>query len=210
MKSQLINAVWFALVMGGGCVVAPPWLAGQTGLPRDPARFGARVGLVESALGNAEEIGLSSEQLARLRELHTQSLERSGAARETIKLWQAAIEGEGEEADSQDSRGDDPASQSRRRSPRRADLTPEVRGALRALHDERRALVAELEATVTVEQMRVLRDLVPVGRARVRMDGAIRSAQPNGPSASPGKAELDALSYAVSTEIMTGSGATEY
>ena len=29
MKSQLINAVWLALVMGGGCVFAPSSLAGQ-------------------------------------------------------------------------------------------------------------------------------------------------------------------------------------
>ena len=124
---------------------------------------------MESALENAEEIGLSSEQLARLRDFRTQSLERSESARETIELWQVAIEAEGEEADSQDSGGDDPASRSRRRSPRRADLTLEVRDALRALRDEQRALVAELEATVTVQQMRALRDLVPVRRARVRM-----------------------------------------
>jgi hypothetical protein len=169
LKSRFVVGAWLAIASGVAGFATPPDLAGQRGPAGGPGGlFGLRADPLESVLEHADEIGLSSDQAARLEDFRGQAIERTGPALEVVEGWRAEMEAARDQAGASDSQGDDPDRLRRRRAPLRRDVTPEVRDAMRTLADERRAMVGELEATVTVEQMRRIRDLVPQRPTRLR------------------------------------------
>lgn len=175
LKSRFVVGAWLAIASGVTGFAAPPDLSGQRGPAGGPGGLpGLRPDPLESVLEHADEIGLSSDQATRLEDFRSQAIERTGPALEVVEGWRAEMEAAREQADGSDSPGDDPDRLRRGRAPLRRDITPEVRDAMRTLADERRAMVGELEATVTVEQMRRIRDLVPQRPSRLRNERAGR------------------------------------
>lgn len=169
LKSRFVVGAWLAIASGVAGFATPPDLAGQRAPVGGPGGLlGLRADPLESVLEHADEIGLSSEQATRLEDFRSQAIERTEPALEVVEGWRAEMEEAREQADAPDSQGGEPDRLRRGRAPLGRDITPEVRDAMRTLADERRAMVGELEATVTVEQMRRIRDLVPQRPSRLR------------------------------------------
>jgi hypothetical protein len=151
--------------------------------PQGP--LGTPTVLVDLALENGDELGLTADQAGRLEAFRAASMERTTEAREVIAAWREEIVAERDAlADSADM---GPRDRRRARSSV-ARPTAEVREALRAVRVEGEAAMDELRATLTVDQMSELRGLARdefPGLARRGPDGGRGMAPGFGPRAGP-------------------------
>ena len=88
-KTRMRTRSYFVLTLGAALLLVPVLSYAQDAPSSGAARPVPGLDLLESALGNANSLGLTSEQRAQIEELRDLAEERTGPARERIEAWRA-------------------------------------------------------------------------------------------------------------------------
>lgn len=94
MRARTNTKAFLAFALAATLLAAPTIVEGQRGpLPGRLRPLGPSVDLLESALQNGDEIGLTPEQRVRLEEFQTEFLESTAFARELVEDQRAQLRG---------------------------------------------------------------------------------------------------------------------